>query len=64
MTNNAVNICFGFVFLFILVIMLWFPKSTRPYELGVDDVHKEAFAHGFMKKIITDDDKVKYEWIK
>jgi hypothetical protein len=49
-------------FLYLVMMVAFFPQKTPPYHLGVSDTHKEAFEKGYMEKVITQDDKVIYKW--
>jgi hypothetical protein len=63
-TNFIGSIILLAVIAFMSISVMWFPKHTRPYKLGVEATHKEAFEHGLMTKEITKDDKVVYRWIE
>lgn len=46
-----------------LPIIVW-PEHTHLYKIGVKATYKEAYAKGFMRKEIDNEDKVLYKWIE
>jgi hypothetical protein len=46
------------------LLLGFYPQLSYPYNEGVRDAHKDAFANGLMTKEIDKDDKVIYRWVE
>jgi hypothetical protein len=60
MGNFLLGICIGG--LSMVGLLTVFTEGSRFYIQGVEDTHKEAYAHGLMVKEITEEDEVIYKW--
>ena len=61
--NFISGVAFG-MFSFGTILTFLVPKQTTIYIEAQKEFNQEAFSRGFMKKEITEDDKVIYNWIE
>ncbi len=62
------SMSFGMGILFgiglLALLLSFYPQWSYPYNEGVRDAHKDAYANGLMTKEIDKDDKVIYRWVE